>query len=342
LHSFYQPFITQAMSRAMTVRRTRWWLGYGQWWYAEAEDWTPDFWEETWIPLGEGKGNAAEGKGKASWGKGRPAAEGKGIAPGSASAVAGGKGNASWGQGLASWGKGKGKAAKGKGKASCGNGKAAAEGKGNAPGSASAVAGGKGNAAEGKGNAPGSASAVAGGKGKAAAEGKGNAAEGKGNAAEGNSNRQNQQWAQWKSTAQWAQLVQAEAPRLRWAGAVTADWVPTKRQRTSSQPSSSAEWLRPQNQPAWTDEAELRTELTQAELDRFDETWEFRRRMRARGLAALMYSWRRLPEMPLEEYEQRILDYTNLPDGSSSSSSWVDSDQAFWCEASEPDDEPAP
>ena len=286
------------MSRAMTVRRTRWWLGYGQWWYAEAEDWTPDFWEETWIPLGEGKGNAAEGKGKASWGKGRPAAEGKGIAPGSASAVAGGKGNASWGQGLASWGKGKGKAAEGKGKASWGNGKAAAEGKGNAPGSASAVAGGKGNAAEGKGNAPGSASAVA-----------------------------------WVNSH-------------RWARAVTDHWAPGKRQRTESQPSSSAEWLRPQNQPAWTDEAELRTELTQAELDRFDETWEFRRRMRARGLAALMYSWRRLPEMPLEEYEQLILDYNNYPnnypDGSSSSSSCVDSDQAFWCEASEPDDEPAP
>jgi hypothetical protein len=45
-----------------------------------------------------------------------------------------------------------------------------------------------------------------------------------------------------------------------------------------------------------------------------------------------MYSWRHLPEMPLEEYEQLILDYSNYPDGSSSSSSCVDSDQAFWCE----------
>ena len=40
--------------------------------------------------------------------------------------------------------------------------------------------------------------------------------------------------------------------------------------------------------------------------------------------------------MPLEEYEQLTLNYNsypnNVPDGSSSSSSYVDSDQAFWCE----------
>ena len=63
----------------MTVRRTRWWLGYGHWWYAELFM-QPNFWEETWIPLNS-KGNAsAEAKGKASWGKGNAAAEGKGKA----------------------------------------------------------------------------------------------------------------------------------------------------------------------------------------------------------------------------------------------------------------------
>ena len=82
--------------------------------------------------------------------------------------------------------------------------------------------------------------------------------------------------------------------------------------------------------------------------------------MRARGLAALMYSWRRLPEMPLEEYEQLIWNYINfsqnVPDDSSSMSSYVDSDQASWWEDDpevqhygaglvellQPDEEPTP
>ena len=255
------------MSRAIRMRRPRWWLGYGEWWYAEFEQWDPDSWDEVWIPL------ASKGKGK---GKGKPAAEGKGNSPGNASAVTGGKGNAFSGQVLASKGNGLVWLLSGDGKGLA------------SKGSASAVAGGKGNAAEGKGNAPGSASAVA-----------------------------------WVNSH-------------RWARAVTDHWAPGKRQRTESQPSSSAEWLRPQNQPAWTDEARLSTEVTQAELVRGAE-WA-----RARGLAVLMQSWRRLPEMPLKEYEQLILDYNNYPDGSSSSSSCVDSDQAFWCEASEPDDESAP
>ena len=336
----------------MTVRRTRWWLGYGQWWYAEAEDWTPDFWEETWIPLGEGKGSAAEGKGKASWGKGRPAAKGKGIAPGSASAVAGGKGNASWGQGLASWGKGKGKAAEGKGNASWGKGKAAAEGKGNAPGSATAVAGGKGNAAEGKGNAPGSASAVAWGKGKAAAEGKGNAAEGKGNAAEGNSNRQNQQWAQW---AQW---LQAETtPRLRWARAVTDDWAPAKRQRTTT------EWLRPQNQAASsTDDwyAEDGGDVTQTECQRLAQLREDAKRgRRARSLANftgnLAHRLTCVPAITMQQLEDHIFDWAIFPEDSDSDpEDYLDDDDpgppvlsaehdgAGLVERPQPDDEPAP
>ena len=125
------------MSRATRMRRPRWWLGYGQWWYAEFEEWEPDSWDEVWIPL------ASKGKGK---GRGKPAAEGKGNSPGNASAVTGGKGNAFSGQVLASKGKGLVWLLSGDGKGLA------------SKGSASAVAGGKGNAAEGKGNAPGSAS----------------------------------------------------------------------------------------------------------------------------------------------------------------------------------------
>ena len=81
---------------------------------------------------------------------------------------------------------------------------------------------------------------------------------------------------------------------------------------------------------------------------------------RARDLAAIMCSWRRLQEMPLEEYEQLTLNYNNyhnnVPDDSSSSSSYVDSDQASWWEDDpevqhdgaglvellQPDEEPTP
>ena len=194
------------MSRAIRMRRPRWWLGYGEWWYAEFEQWDPDSWDEVWIPL------ASKGKGK---GKGKPAAEGKGNSPGNASAVAGGKGK--------------------------GKGKPAAEGKGNSPGNASAVTGGKGNAfsgqvlaskgkglvwllsGDGKGLASkGSASAVAGGKG--------NAAEGKGNAPGS------------ASPGAYANHTQNHALCLRWARAVTDHWAPGKRQRTSTQASSPTYW----------------------------------------------------------------------------------------------------
>jgi len=299
------------MSRAVTVRRTRWWLGYGRWWYAEAEKWEPDWWEEVWLPLGEGKGLASKGKGKV-W---LPLGEGKG---------------------LASKGKGKGK------------GRPAAEGKGNAPGSASAVAGGKGNAAEGKGNAPGSASAVAWGKGKAAAEGKGNAAEGKGNAAEGNSNRQNQQWAQW------AELVQAGAPRLRWAGAVTDDWAPAKRQRTTT------EWLRPQSQAASsTDDwyAEDGGDVTQTECQRLAQLREDAKRgRRARSLANnLAHRLTCVPAITMQQLEDHIFDWAIFPEDSDSDpEDYLDDDDpgppvlgaehdgAGLVERPQPDDEPAP
>ena len=318
------------MSRAIRMRRPRWWLGYGEWWYAEFEQWDPDSWDEVWIPL------ASKGKGK---GKGKPAAEGKGNSPGNASAVTGGKGNAFSGQVLASKGKGLVWLLSGDGKGLA------------SKGSASAVAGGKGNAAEGKGNAPGSASAVAWGKGKAAAEGKGNAAEGKGNAAEGNSNRQNQQWAQW------AELVQAGAPRLRWAGAVTDDWAPAKRQRTTT------EWLRPQSQAASsTDDwyAEDGGDVTQTECQRLAQLREDAKRgRRARSLANftgnLAHRLTCVPAITMQQLEDHIFDGAIFPEDSDSDpEDYLDADDpgppvlgaehdgAGLVERPQPDEEPAP
>ena len=238
------------MSRAITVRRTRWWLGYGQWWYAEFEEWEPDWWEEVWLPLGEGKGLASKGKGK---GKGRPAAEGKGNATGSASAVA--------------W---------------------------------------------------------------------------------GNSNRQNQQWAQW------AELVQAGAPRLRWAGAVTDDWAPAKRQRTTT------EWLRPQSQAASsTDDwyAEDGGDVTQTECQRLAQLREDAKRgRRARSLANnLAHRLTCVPAITMQQLEDHIFDWAIFPEDSDSDpEDYLDDDDpgppvlgaehdgAGLVERPQPDDEPAP
>ena len=205
-----------------------------------------------------------------------PRPKARATAPGNASAVAGGKGNAFSGQVLASKGKGLVWLLSGDGKGLA------------SKGSASAVAGGKGNAAEGKGNAPGSASATS------------------------------QQWAQWGNS--WYR--QNHALCLRWARAVTDHWAPGKRQRTSSQPSSSAEWTEVAQNRACVDATECRARAEDACSDR----WR---------------AWRRLqrdapPGDALEEYEQLTLNYNNyhnnVPDDSSSSSSYVDSDQASWWE----------